>query len=250
LEKNTSVILKRIFMSTLNEQPSEESKKLTDKLRPCPLCGGLPGKEVFFCGIVRPGQYEVKCINCSLSTVHDRIDKVIGIWNNRAEESKSYFEGKPNFNVLASDYALSLGLNALRYEEMNFKAFKAGMDKIWTDYVEPERQRILKAEQERAEIKHAISELLAVMHGDGGHYESKYGTLKALQDAQELLFDKWKAQSQVEDFAIGFDKWKEEQGYLRALSTEPLYLKRSGGSARKSLTQLLDEYKEYLKKQN
>ncbi len=40
-------------------------------------------------------------------------------------------------------------------------------------------------------INSAISELLAVLHGDGGHYEQSNGKLKAIRDAQKLLHIKW-----------------------------------------------------------
>ena len=34
---------------------------------------------------------------------------------------------------------------------------------------------------------YAIGELLAVIHGDGGHYQSEHGTLKAVQDATKIV---------------------------------------------------------------
>ena len=40
-------------------------------------------------------------------------------------------------------------------------------------------------------IKQALSNLLAVMHGDGGHHEGKVGTLQAIKDAEALLHNKW-----------------------------------------------------------
>lgn len=36
-----------------------------------------------------------------------------------------------------------------------------------------------------------LSNLLAVLHGDGGHYEATHGTTKAIQDAIELIHTKW-----------------------------------------------------------
>ena len=49
-------------------------------------------------------------------------------------------------------------------------------------------------------LKHALSNLLATIHHDGGHYEVKHGTLKAVEDAKESvikereLFDAYKYQ--------------------------------------------------------
>lgn len=64
--------------------PSEEyAKQLTDQLLPCPFCGGKPNETVFFCGLVNHYNYYIKCINCAIKMEHDRIDKVIGMWNNR-----------------------------------------------------------------------------------------------------------------------------------------------------------------------
>lgn len=60
--------------------------KLTDKLLPCPFCGGLPHDAVFFVGYLSAGNFGIKCIQCGVAMYQDRIDKVIGIWNNRAKQ--------------------------------------------------------------------------------------------------------------------------------------------------------------------
>lgn len=39
--------------------------------------------------------------------------------------------------------------------------------------------------------KSGMSELLAVLHGDGGHYEQQHGTTKAIEDAKSLIHTKW-----------------------------------------------------------
>lgn len=59
------------------------AEELTQKLLPCPFCGGKPHESVFFCGLARPGHYEIKCINCSIVIRQDRQDKLIGMWNTR-----------------------------------------------------------------------------------------------------------------------------------------------------------------------
>jgi hypothetical protein len=59
------------------------ANRYTDQLKPCPLCGGKPHDSVMFCGLLRPGRYEVKCIVCNLAISNDRIDKVIDMWNRR-----------------------------------------------------------------------------------------------------------------------------------------------------------------------
>lgn len=54
-------------------------------------------------------------------------------------------------------------------------------------------------------LKHALSNLLATIHHDGGHYEVRHGTLKAVEDAKELvikereLFDAYKYQMSGHD---------------------------------------------------
>jgi|WetSurMetagenome_2_1015567.scaffolds.fasta_scaffold1518146_1 hypothetical protein len=63
--------------------PSEEyAKMLSEKLLPCPFCGGKPNEDVFFCGIVN-GHYSARCIPCAVKLEDDRIDKVIANWNAR-----------------------------------------------------------------------------------------------------------------------------------------------------------------------
>lgn len=37
-------------------------------------------------------------------------------------------------------------------------------------------------------VKVALSNLLAVIHHDGGHYEVEHGTLKAIEDARSVIF--------------------------------------------------------------
>lgn len=63
--------------------PQEAADRYTNKLLPCPLCNGQPGEHVFFAGYITPGNYQAKCTQCHLIVSQDRIDKVIGIWNQR-----------------------------------------------------------------------------------------------------------------------------------------------------------------------
>ena len=44
----------------------------------------------------------------------------------------------------------------------------------------------MKADVTLAE-REAISNLLAVIHRDGGHYEAKHGLLKAIEDAEHII---------------------------------------------------------------
>ena len=37
----------------------------------------------------------------------------------------------------------------------------------------------------------SLSNLLAVLHRDGGHYEYKHGTKKSIDDAMKLLHTEW-----------------------------------------------------------
>ena len=49
----------------------------------------------------------------------------------------------------------------------------------------------LEFEQENEAINHELKVLLAILHGDGGHYQEKHGTLKAIIDAKELINKEW-----------------------------------------------------------
>jgi len=48
-------------------------------------------------------------------------------------------------------------------------------------------------------LRRELSELLAVMHGDGGHYEEKHTTVKAVIDAKALLHTKWVTNEHLAD---------------------------------------------------
>jgi hypothetical protein len=62
-------------------------------------------------------------------------------------------------------------------------------------------------------IKSPLSNLLAVMHGDGGHHEQKVGTVQAVNDALELLHTKWvwiQAAEDINKLMAERDKLKED----------------------------------------
>ena len=42
-------------------------------------------------------------------------------------------------------------------------------------------------ENEQDRIRHRTSELLALIHGDGGHHENAVGTARALEDAIKVV---------------------------------------------------------------
>lgn len=44
----------------------------------CPFCGEKPYK-----GATGDGRHTLKCYNCGIVMIQDRIDKLKGIWNNR-----------------------------------------------------------------------------------------------------------------------------------------------------------------------
>lgn len=58
---------------------------------------------------------------------------------------------------------------------------------------------IVKQRNELLQQVAAISELLAIMHGDGGHHQEKVGTLQAIKDASELLYTKWVSNEHLKD---------------------------------------------------
>jgi predicted transglutaminase-like cysteine proteinase len=44
-----------------------------------------------------------------------------------------------------------------------------------------------------------ISELLAILHGDGGHYQSEHGLDKAIEDAIKLIHTKWVTNERINE---------------------------------------------------
>ena len=79
-----------------------------------------------------------------------------------------------------------------------------------------EKVRALK--QEDKEDAHLLSNLLAVLHGDGGHYEEKHGTKKAVEDAIDKYYslhtqiDELKKRDQ-EDSIIWSKGWQAAAHY-------------------------------------
>lgn len=64
-------------------------------------------------------------------------------------------------------------------------------DMRWSDeIIVAIEQRIQKrceeAERERAELLQELGNLLAIIHRDGGHYMSKHGVKKAIEDAHTI----------------------------------------------------------------
>lgn len=63
-----------------------------------------------------------------------------------------------------------------------------GSDVAWPEDIENARAALEAANHQRshgrAEDDDALGNLLAVIHGDGGHYQSEHGTLKAIADAE------------------------------------------------------------------
>ncbi len=47
--------------------------------------------------------------------------------------------------------------------------------------------------------KNALAELLAILHGDGGHYQQEHGTTKAIEDAINLIHTKWFTNGTMQD---------------------------------------------------
>lgn len=86
-------------------------------------------------------------------------------------------------------------------EEIQGEVTKEKMFKEW-DSLTPYGQNLCWPEvckRYAIEVTKPISDLLAVMHGDGGHYTAKHGLVKSVEDAIELLHTKWKSPDQVRD---------------------------------------------------
>ena len=56
--------------------------------------------------------------------------------------------------------------------------------------------------------KHLLSNLLAVIHRDGGHYEDKYGTEKAVKDAIDKIA---KERQMIDHLGYNPNKWETDQ---------------------------------------
>lgn len=56
---------------------------LQEQISNCPLCNGKSGEDVFI-GQVEPSHWRIACVPCALEIKHDRKDKVLFHWNNRA----------------------------------------------------------------------------------------------------------------------------------------------------------------------
>lgn len=65
-----------------------EGHTLGVPLKPCPLCDGKQGKDVFI-GCLGNSQWRIHCVPCDLSITNDRKDKVIGLWNERSELTRT-----------------------------------------------------------------------------------------------------------------------------------------------------------------
>lgn len=52
-----------------------------------------------------------------------------------------------------------------------------------------EHDRAETAETRVQELEKSAGEILALIHGDGGHYQAEYGTAKALRDAKDKYFE-------------------------------------------------------------
>lgn len=56
---------------------------MTEKLKPCPFCGGKAGIQSAF------GQHKVICLSCGVvSETHDEKEKAIEVWNSRPIEDE------------------------------------------------------------------------------------------------------------------------------------------------------------------
>ena len=68
------------------------------------------------------------------------------------------------------------------------------------------------------EEQRSISELLAIMHGDGGHHEDAVGTERAIKDAIGLLHTKWInahwLRSEKLTLLESYSEFLEENGYM------------------------------------
>ena len=77
---------------------------------------------------------------------------------------------------------------ARRLEELEEKVASVG---AYENMIHCREQRI-------SELEHHLGELLAVMHRDGGHYQSKHGTDKAVADAMTVRHEMVRKMDQLE----------------------------------------------------
>lgn len=67
-------------------------------------------------------------------------------------------------------------------------------NRLWFAFTagcESANSKLTELHKENESINYELGELLAILHGDGGHYQEKHGTLKAIIDAKELSNKEW-----------------------------------------------------------
>lgn len=70
------------------------------------------------------------------------------------------------------------------------------------DLLEPQAQTaVAEPLSEIKRLRDTLSSLLAVIHGDGGHYESEHGTTQAAEDAI-AKFHEWIIQADLKQFTL------------------------------------------------
>jgi hypothetical protein len=65
-----------------------------------------------------------------------------------------------------------------------------------------------------------VSNLLAVIHGDGGHYENKYGTEKACADAEKKIYELYNAREMLKEIEALIPDWKNYRDLAEAVQTK------------------------------
>lgn len=82
----------------------EDENQKVRHINPCPFCGGIENKDVFFGQLADIPKYKITCIPCDVTLIDDRPDKVIANWNRRTAPHSPVGIDVKNTHVYNSPY--------------------------------------------------------------------------------------------------------------------------------------------------
>jgi hypothetical protein len=105
--------------------------------------------------------------------------------------------------------------------EREVKELRADIETFWKPQFDEQVERAEAAEAERdearislGEAEHHLSNLLARIHRDGGHYEADHGAVKAAEDANKIVANLYAAEAdkaRLSETVAGLCDWIENE---------------------------------------